>query len=97
MGDEGAALAAVLLAGDLGYGVDQIVPAGVEGRLQPDGSISSTDGTPATPDYGPSGILDDDVTGDASEAVGFRSPPGRMPLTAFMDQFNQLVGGSAGA
>lgn len=97
MGDERAALAAVLLAGDLGYGIDQIVPAGVEGRLQPDGSISSADGTPLTPDYGPSGILDDDVTGDVSEAVGFRSPPERIPLTALMDQFNQLVGGQRGS
>ena len=89
MGDERAALAAVLLAGDLGYGVDQIVPAGVEGRLQPGGSILSADGTPLTPDYEPSGILDDDVTGDASAASGFRSPPTRLRLSAVLNRLNQ--------
>ena len=52
MGSETAALAAVFLAADLGYGLAQIVPAGVEGRLQPDGSILAADeSNPVTPDY----------------------------------------------
>ena len=97
MGDERTALAAVLLAGDLGYGVDQIAPAGVEGRLQPDGSIVNADGAPLTPDYEPSGILDDDVTGDASEAVGFRLPPRRIRLTAAINNLNRELGSDRGS
>ena len=89
MGDEQTALAAVLLAGDRGYGVDQIVSAGVEGRLQPGGLIMSADGTPLTPDYQPSEILDDDVTADASEASGFRSPPESVRLSFVLNHMRQ--------
>lgn len=89
MGDERTALAAVLLAGDLGYAGDQIVLAGVAGRLQPGGSILSADGTALTPDYEPSEILDDDVTGETSEASGFRSPPERLRLSSVLKRLNQ--------
>jgi len=97
MGDERTALAAVLLAGDRGYGVDQIVPAGVEGRLQPGGLIMSADGTPLTPDYLPSEILDDDVTADASEASGFRSPPTTLRLTVVLNRLRQSFGDDRGS
>lgn len=91
MGDARAAVAAVLLSSDLGYGVDQIVSAGVENRLQPDGSILSDDGEPLTPDTEPSGILDDDVTGNASEASGLRSSPNRVPLSSLLNHHDDRV------
>lgn len=91
MGGENAALAAVLLAGDLGYGVTQIVPAGLEGRLQPDGSILTAGGATVTPYYEPSRMLDNDVTGDASDVSGFKAPP-RIPLTRAMEAWNASSG-----
>ena len=91
MGDARAAVAAVLLSSDLGYGVDQIVSAGVENRLQPDGSILSGDGEPLTPDTEPSGLLDDDVTGNPSEASGLRSPPRRIPLSSLLNHHDDRV------
>jgi hypothetical protein len=92
LGDEEAALAAVVMAGDRGYGVAQIVPAAWEGALQPDGVIVNADGSVAAPEYEPTSLLDDDVTGEAGTATGFRAPPERVRLTWFMRGMSMQTG-----
>ena len=94
-GDDTAAFAAVLLAADHGYGLDQILAAASADRLQADGGVTGPEGGIVEADYEPSGSIIDDVSEGASQPSGIRSPPNTRLLSQVISDAGDEFGHGA--